>query len=99
MKGAISKKLLVLLGVTLVVAGFGVRSLLSLSGGATESGFDGPPPLPLDGSSADDLEPYEFRRPPNPRNPFAVVGVDPVEIGPDADTNADADAGSELPDP
>lgn len=93
MNPPISKKLLVLLGVTLVAAAFGARSLLSMSGSATESGFDGAPPLPLSGTSNDDLPPYEIGPLPNPRNPFALVGFDAEELG----TNDNG--GADLPEP
>lgn len=88
MNPPISKKLLFLLGVTLVAGAFGVRSLLSVSGGATESGFDGPPPLPLSGAIEDRVPPLDFSAPQDPRNPFALlepdlVDTDPVEADPD----------------
>jgi hypothetical protein len=75
----ISKKLLALLGVTLIAAVFGVRSLVTASSGAGESGFDGPPPLPLTGPGGDGAELYEFTPPTNPRNPFAFAGLGSIE--------------------
>jgi hypothetical protein len=83
----ISKKLLILLGVTLVTAGFGIRSLLSTSGGSTENGFDGPQPIPLARDVDDASAPSEFNLPAAPRNPFALVGGEEEIVDPGDDTS------------
>lgn len=78
----VSPKLLVLLTITVVAAGFGARSLLGNANAVSESGFDGEDLLPLSTASVDGAVPLVFVPPLDPRNPF--LRSDGVSIERDA---------------